>query len=60
MDGDFARKIGTLPMELSALLNQTYFLHLLATEPETVIPDGKSLLSMMAHSRLKPQTASLP
>ncbi|KAJ6587007.1 hypothetical protein DFH09DRAFT_242109 [Mycena vulgaris] len=34
---------------------QTYLLHLLATE-EIVIPHGKSLLSMMAHSSLKPKS----
>ncbi|KAJ7901921.1 hypothetical protein B0H14DRAFT_2330015 [Mycena olivaceomarginata] len=42
---------------LLRVLNQTYFLHLCATEPDTVIPEGKSLLSMIAHSRLTPQTA---
>ncbi|KAF7361821.1 hypothetical protein MVEN_00526400 [Mycena venus] len=59
MDIDFGSRVGQLPFELAQVLNQTYFLHLLATEPETVIPDGKSLLSMMVHSRLKPQTARL-
>ncbi|KAF7376220.1 hypothetical protein MSAN_00037100 [Mycena sanguinolenta] len=57
---DFAGKVGLLPYELAQILNQTYFLHLLATEPEIVIPDGKSLLSMMAHSRLKPQATPQP
>ncbi|KAJ7770142.1 hypothetical protein DFH07DRAFT_735706 [Mycena maculata] len=51
MQVDFGRRVGKLPQEV---LNQTYFLHLLATEPETVIPHGKNLLSMM--SRLKPPT----
>ncbi|KAJ6593983.1 hypothetical protein B0H19DRAFT_1205374 [Mycena capillaripes] len=50
MNVDFGSKVGTLPNELVQVLNQTYFLHLLATEPETVIPDGKTMLSMMAHS----------
>jgi hypothetical protein len=67
MDVDFASKVGHLPSmdpqggknreNLLRVLNQTYFLHLCATEPDTVIPEGKSLLSMIAHSRLTPQTA---
>ncbi|KAJ7178476.1 hypothetical protein C8R43DRAFT_871689 [Mycena crocata] len=58
MNLDFGAKIGGLPLpqELLEILNQTYFLRILATEPETVIPDGKSLFSMMAHSRLKPES----
>ncbi|KAJ6625561.1 hypothetical protein B0H10DRAFT_2430347 [Mycena sp. CBHHK59/15] len=55
MDVNFAANAGKLPLELVEVLNQTYFLHLLATEPDLVIPPGKSLLSMMAHSRMKPQ-----
>lgn len=43
---------GKLPHELIEVLNQTYFLHLLATEPETVIPSGKSLFSMVASTAL--------
>lgn len=39
-----------LPFELVEALNQTYFLHLLVTQPEKVIPPGKSLLSMMTHA----------
>jgi hypothetical protein len=42
----------TLPVELIHALNQTYFLHLLANEPDKVIPPGKSLLSMLAHSHV--------
>lgn len=41
-----------LPVELVHALNQTYFLHLLANDPDKVIPPGKSLLSMLAHSRV--------
>ncbi|KAF8630681.1 hypothetical protein AX15_002825 [Amanita polypyramis BW_CC] len=41
-----------LPVELVDALNQTYFLHLLANDPDKVIPPGKSLLSMLAHSRV--------
>ncbi|KAJ7217975.1 hypothetical protein GGX14DRAFT_598959 [Mycena pura] len=48
--------VGALPQELVQVLNQTYFLHLLATEPQLVLPEGKSWLSMIAHSRLTPQT----
>jgi len=39
-----------LPVELMESLNQTYFLHRLVTEPDKVIPPGKSLLSMMTHT----------
>ncbi|KAJ7251514.1 hypothetical protein B0H12DRAFT_1119337 [Mycena haematopus] len=60
MDVDFGGKVGLLPQELVQVLNQTYFLHLLATEPEIVVPDGKSLLSMMAHSHLKSQATPEP
>ena len=41
-----------LPVELVDALNQTYFLHLLANDPDKVVPPGKSLLSMLAHSRV--------
>ncbi|KAI0051200.1 hypothetical protein FA95DRAFT_351628 [Auriscalpium vulgare] len=37
-----------LPTELLELLNHTYFLHLLANEPDKVLPPGKSLISMMS------------
>lgn len=37
-----------LPVELVDLLNQTYFLHILATEPEKALPPGKSLLSVLS------------
>lgn len=43
-----------LPLELVDLLNQTYFLHVLATEPDQVLPPGKSLLSVLS----RPNTAS--
>ena len=42
----------SLPAELFEALNSTYFLHRLATQPETVIPPGKTLLSMLLHSRI--------
>lgn len=41
-----------LPYELVESLNHVYFLHLLANEPERVLPPGKSLLSMMIHSQM--------
>ncbi|KAI0829912.1 hypothetical protein BC628DRAFT_1408683 [Trametes gibbosa] len=40
-----------LPLELVQVLNHTFFLHLLATDPEQVLPPGKSLLSMMTSPR---------
>ncbi|KAJ7703112.1 hypothetical protein B0H17DRAFT_922475 [Mycena rosella] len=45
-----------LPLELMEVLSQTQLLHDLAVEPETIIPPGKSLLSMMTDSRLKPKS----
>lgn len=42
----------TLPHELFESLNQVYFLHLLANEPERVVPPGKTLLSMMIHAHM--------
>ena len=40
-----------LPLELVQALNHTFFLHLLATDPERVLPPGKSLLSIMTSPR---------
>ncbi|KAF8210361.1 hypothetical protein K438DRAFT_1959640 [Mycena galopus ATCC 62051] len=37
MDIDFGNKVGKLPYELVQLLNETYFLHLLATEPDAIV-----------------------
>lgn len=54
-----------LPVELVQILNQAYFLHLLATDPAKVVPPGKSLLSMMTSAHIggqqssKDQTAAL-
>lgn len=45
-----ASSYSQLPFELVEALNQTYFLHLLVTQPEKVVPPGKSLLSMMTHA----------
>jgi hypothetical protein len=39
-----------LPQELVDILNHTYFLHTLATEPTKVLPPGKSLLSVLSHA----------
>ncbi|KAJ7096237.1 hypothetical protein C8R44DRAFT_644003 [Mycena epipterygia] len=52
MNLNFGGAVGKLPHELIEILNQTYFLHLLATEPEIVIPSGKSLFSMVASTTL--------
>lgn len=41
-----------LPAGLIEVLNYSYFLHLLVTDPDRVLPLGKSLLSVMA----KPHT----
>lgn len=45
-----------LPNELLEILNQTHFLHLLATDPSKVVPPGKSILSMMSKTRTHPQS----
>jgi hypothetical protein len=37
-----------LPRELVDILNQTYFLHILGTDPTKVLPPGKSLLSVLS------------
>ncbi|KAK7057114.1 hypothetical protein R3P38DRAFT_1161259 [Favolaschia claudopus] len=55
MQSDFGRH---LPLELAQTLNEAYFLHLLAFDPDVVVPAGKSLLSMMTNSRSTPDTAS--
>jgi hypothetical protein len=39
-----------LPQELVDILNHTYFLHILATEPTKVLSPGKSLLSVLSHA----------
>ncbi|OJA07577.1 hypothetical protein AZE42_04429 [Rhizopogon vesiculosus] len=49
-----------LPIELVDILNHTYFLHLLATDPQQVLPPGKSLISMMSRSRKEEEDVSKP
>ena len=49
-----------LPPELAQLLNQAYFLHVLATDPKKLITPGKSLLSMLAGSHLQPDALPTP
>lgn len=44
--------LSTLPLELIHALNQAYLLHHLATDPESVLPPGKTLLSMLAHAQV--------
>lgn len=43
-----------LPKELVDILNHTYFLHIIATDPDKVLPPGKSLLSVLS----RPHTSS--
>ena len=47
-----------LPMELYAVLNQAYYLHTLATEPQTLLPAGKSLLSVLSRPHTDHPTGS--
>lgn len=47
-----------LPTELYETMNYTYFLHMLATEPDSVLPPGKSLLSALARSKSSTHAAS--
>ena len=47
-----------LPVELIQVIDDVYFLHVLATDPAKFIPPGKSLLSMMVHSQLREKTAT--
>ena len=42
-----------LPSDLLDLLNQTYFLHLLANDPSKVLPPGKSLLSVLSRPNVQ-------
>ncbi|KDR75819.1 hypothetical protein GALMADRAFT_97737 [Galerina marginata CBS 339.88] len=49
-----------LPVELVEALNQTYFLHLLVTDPQKIIPPGKSLLSMLTHANFRVSEDSRP
>ena len=44
--------LSTLPLELIHALDQAYLLHLLATDPESVLPPGKTPLSMLAHAQV--------
>ena len=45
-----------LPPELVNDLNQVYFLHLLASDPDKVVPPGKSILSMLSRPRTGTQS----
>ncbi len=49
-----------LPLELVQELNHTFFLHLLATDPERVLPPGKSLLSTMTSPRAQAREGEVP
>jgi hypothetical protein len=53
-----------LPQELVDILNHTYFLHILATEPTKVLSPGKSLISVLsrphsANGRIEGSSPSL-
>jgi len=52
--------IDMLPTELIQALNDVYFLHVLATDPEKVIPPGKSLLSLMGRYHYPEQSTPDP
>ncbi|KAF9222539.1 hypothetical protein BS17DRAFT_684889, partial [Gyrodon lividus] len=49
-----------LPVELINILNNTYFLHLLATDSSQVLPPGKSLISVMSRSHTASEGDSAP
>ena len=49
-----------LPADLLDLLNQTYFLHLLANDPSKVLPPGKSLLSVLSRPSVRPKRDDEP
>jgi T-complex protein 11 len=42
-----------LPSDLFDLLNQAYFLHILANDPSRVLPPGKSLLSALSQPHVR-------
>jgi hypothetical protein len=44
------------PLELVQEMNQAYFLHLLARNPEEVLPPGKSLISIATQEKLGHRT----
>ena len=49
-----------LPVELIDILNNAYFLHVLATDPAQVLPPAKSLLSAMSRSRTADEDTKAP
>lgn len=50
--------MSSLPPELLQVLNQAYFLHVLATNPAKLVPPGISL-SMMAQPPQTPEPSTL-
>ncbi|KZT26777.1 hypothetical protein NEOLEDRAFT_1062218 [Neolentinus lepideus HHB14362 ss-1] len=50
--------ISALPPELCDVLNQVFYLHVLANEPERILPPGKSLLSMVARPHAQAEHGS--
>lgn len=49
-----------LPVELVEILDRTYFLRILATDPEQVLPPGKSLLSIISRPHVTSEGSSKP
>jgi hypothetical protein len=49
-----------LPADLLDLLNQAYFLHILANDPSKVLPPGKSLLSVLSRSHVRQRRDDVP
>lgn len=47
--------VAMLPIELIESLKQTYFLHMLATNPSKVLPPGKSLISVLSRPHVAAQ-----
>src|SRR5258708_15519650 len=49
-----------LPADLLDLLNQTYFLHILANDPSKLLPPGKSLLSVLSQPNKRQRRDNCP
>ena len=49
-----------LPVELIDIMNNAYFLHILATDPTRVLPPGKSFLSVMSRSHTSTEGDTKP
>jgi hypothetical protein len=51
---------GAVPLAIQGMMEQTYFLHKLALEPEKVLPSAKSLHSVLSKPREKAATDKPP